>query len=287
MVASSSSIHPISIAFPVPTFAFQPVNEMFTCGVTSVNWVYTGPQATLSLNISNVNVTQEAPPLPSSFVPSIGTPITTGGPALSTTRGVQPGRAPPHRRQFNGFNSSYLPTVNEVVAEQFDPTVGKWTWGDPGVNVPQGWYQMLADIQGTVMSSSPFFVQNGTITSCVQQFAPAVPSSAVPSQAGVAGGIAFLAAVLGALLFWLCRRRPARVHTAETGHSGRWTATPAALKRSRRASDAKPSLQKHSAGRSQTSVASDAGRSTLGHEKRVMAGAPVFLPLAQTQSCAV
>ncbi|KAI0259014.1 hypothetical protein BC834DRAFT_667814 [Gloeopeniophorella convolvens] len=305
-MASPSGIGPIPIPPTPPPFSFQPVNEMFTCGITTVGWTYTGPQATLLLNISNVNVQQDAPPPPppsSSSVSNIGIPITNGDPAPSSTGGIQPGGAPPRRRQFNGFGGSYLPTVNEVVAEQLDPSVGNWTWESPGVNVPQGWYQMLADVQGTVSSSGPFFVQNGTITSCVQQFAPAVPSSTISSTpaptsssttigaassshhshagaiaGGVVGGIAFLAAVLGALLFWLCRRRPARGRGAETGHAGRWTATPLALKKSRHASDAKPSLPKDSVDGNQTFVASDEELSTLGHEKLIAAGAPVFLP---------
>ncbi|KAI0290964.1 hypothetical protein BC826DRAFT_970144 [Russula brevipes] len=156
-------LHQLCRCQSLASFTFEPVGRMFTCGLTEVRWTYTGNPAPLTLNISNINVAQQAPlsPLPTNPPPT--SPPTTTVPRL--------------RRQSNGYGGAYLPPVNVILAAGIDPTPGNWTW--PGVTVPQGWYQMLAYVQGVLQtSSSSFFVMNGTNTDCVVQYAvaPSTPA---------------------------------------------------------------------------------------------------------------
>ncbi len=204
------------------------------------------------------------------------------------------------RRQFSGYGGSYLPSINEQLATQLDPRTGNYTW--QAVNVPQGWYYMLATVQGVLQSSSSsFFVENGTNTDCIPQFAPSsspsttslvpVSTSASPSAVvavtsdhshagaitgGVIGGIAFFAAALVAFLFWFFRRRPDRSRDAG---GQRWS-----LRRFRHASDGRalahkdnhdlPSLEAE-----QTFVGSDEEIvTTAGHEKMMSPDTPSVLP---------
>ncbi|KAI0062699.1 hypothetical protein BV25DRAFT_1825212 [Artomyces pyxidatus] len=213
-------------------FIWRPVNIMYTCGQTEVFWGYVGPSVPISLVITNVDVAQQAPPATSTgIVPS---PLPGG---------AQPNN--PRKRQ-SGYGGSYLPSISETLSSNVDPNLGNYTW--PSVDVPQGWYQMQAIIpSSTITASSPFFVSNGTIVSCVRGADPAPPSSvssAVPSASsptstatsssvaaiggsshshagaiagGVVGGIAFLAAVLAALVYWFCRRRPSLARSTVVG----------------------------------------------------------------------
>ena len=144
------------------------------------------------------------------------------------------------KRQYGGYGGTYLPQIDEQLATQLDPLVGIWRW--PSTNVPQGWYQMLANVQGIIETSSPsFFVQNGTNVNCVLQFYPAsstltstviapasaettnstqvpaiAPSSAkaVSHTAAVVGGIAGGAAavILVILIIIFARRRGRQDH---------------------------------------------------------------------------
>src|SRR6266849_10700425 len=189
---------------------------MFTCGQTNVRWTYTGSSSPLTLNITNINVTQQAP------LSSIGPSSTSQASlAVTTASATSPSLL---KRQFNGFGGSYLPSVNEILIAGIDPTVNNFTW--TSVNVPQGWYQIFANVQNTVQAtSSSFFVQNGTNTNCVPQYAVTDPSTSAsstshvpvatgsPSSAqsghshagaiagGVVGGLAFLGAVFAAIFF--------------------------------------------------------------------------------------
>ncbi|KAH9974653.1 hypothetical protein BGW80DRAFT_1251383 [Lactifluus volemus] len=278
-----------------PTFLFQAVGEMYTCGMTTVSWGYAGPKAPLSLNISNINVSQQAPVIP----------------AL-TSAALQTAVARLAKRQdnnnYNGYGGSYLPKINLRVGSDLDPSSGTWTWSS--VIVPQGWYQMLANMQGTAQSTSnSFFVQNGTITNCIPQYAvnaspsnTTVPPSASPSTnassghshvgaiaGGLIGGIAFLAAAFSALLFCFLRHR--RRHSRspmDASGNGRWSAL--GIGKSRHSSYARSSLQKAHAGlptleADQTILGSDEEISAASHEKVVDAASdyptvPHFDPLA-------
>lgn len=284
---------------------------MFTCGISQINWQYSGPSASMSLNITNLNISQQAP-----LSTSTSTSDSTSS-AATTTPAVQ------LRRQYSGYGGSYLPNINEQLADQLDPASNNWTWN--AVNVPQGWYQMLANVQGVLQSSSiSFFVLNGTDVACVPQFATdsstssttspvpvstaaSAPASASPSAVvgtssshshagaiagGVVGGIAFFAAALAAFFFWFLRRRSDRSRGADNGrHSRGWSAM--ALKNSRHANDGRRSTRRDHSGlpavdADQTFIGSDEELSAIGHEKAVapISPAPVlpYHPSSNPQS---
>jgi hypothetical protein len=235
-------------------------------------------------------------PTPSSTTSS-QTPVST----------VSTGGALQLKRQFNGYGNSYLPPVNVILIAGIDPTANNWTW--PSVYVPQGWYQLYANVQNTVQStSSSFFVQNGTNTNCVVQYAPA-PSTpahsssttAVPAATnsstsaaassghhsnagaiagGVIGGIAFLAAAFVAFLYWYLRRRSSRsqFHDEDNG-SRRWSEL-AFVRKSRPGNSTRSSTQKAppAVEGDQTIIGSEEEISTVGHEKAIAAAPPTFQP---------
>jgi hypothetical protein len=278
-VSTSSSAAPASTS---PSFVWQPIAEMFTCGQTNVRWTYTGSASPLTLNITNINVTQQAP------LSSIG-PSSTASSASSLVSAT----SPLLKRQYNGFDGSYLPSVNEFVIAGIDPTANNYTW--TSVNVPQGWYQIFANVQNAVQAtSSSFFVQNGTNTNCVPQYAVGVPvpstgasSSSTshvpvvtssPSSAqsghshagaiagGVVGGLALLGVVAAIFLCFLRRRTPrARIRDEDGGR--RWSELSF---RKRSSNNTRSSMQKtlnpHA---EQTIIGSDEEISTVGHEKAI------------------
>jgi hypothetical protein len=286
-VASATSV----AANPAASFIFQAVGEMYTCGMSIVHWGYAGPSASLSLNITNINVAQQAP-LPASTAA-----------ASSTASVIQSGVAQLAKRQYNGYGSSYLPPINVIVASNLDPSSANWTW--PEVTVPQGWYQMLANVQDVQSVSGTFFVLNGTNTNCIPQYAinpsssstnALVTPSASPSAnliasghshagaiaGGIIGGIAFLAAAIATLLFCFLRRRQRypRSRNDEIGNDRRWSVLP--FGKSRHSSFARSSLQKAHADlptleAEHTILGSDEELSTVGHEKAVAVGYPTAL----------
>ena len=292
-VSTSSSAAAASTS---ASFAFQTVGEMFTCGQTSVRWTYTGSSSPLTLNITNVNVAQQAPLSTSSAASS----TSQTGVAVTVSASAQI-----RKRQYNGYGGSYLPTVNEIVVAGIDPTAGNYTWSS--VNVPQGWYQLYANVQNSVQAtSSSFFVLNGTNTNCVEQFASA-PSTAANSSStshspaathtstlitpshhsnagaiagGVIGGIAFLAVAFCAFFYLCLRRRTSRSqHCDEDGAPRRWSEL--AFKKSRPDTNTTSSTQKPPAAleADQTIIGSDEEVSTLEHEKAIaVAQSPPQLP---------
>ncbi|KAH8987985.1 hypothetical protein EDB86DRAFT_2073744 [Lactarius hatsudake] len=156
--ATPSTVQASSSA--APAFQFAVVNEMYTCGVSEVRWAYSGPSAPMSFNITNFNVVQQAP---------LGSSVTSTGQSIAsgTTSAVR--SFAQSRRQDSGYGGSYLPPIDEQLATQLDPLVGIWRWSS--TNVPQGWYRMLATVQGVLeATSSSFFVQNGTNVDCILQF---------------------------------------------------------------------------------------------------------------------
>ena len=273
---------PVSSAAPASTsstFTFQTVGEMFTCGQTNVRWTYAGSTSPLTLNITNINVTQQSPlPLPTSATPQTSALATT-------TAGVAR-----LKRQFNGYGGSYLPPINTILIAGIDPTLNNWTW--TAVDVPQGWYQIYANVQNTVQAtSSSFFVQNGTNTNCVVQFAN-TPSNATSASStshvpvatnssssvhsshsnagaiagGVVGGIAFLAAIFAAFFYWRRRRLSDSRYRDEDGGGRRWSELPFRKSRSSNVQKAAPGAEGD-----QTMIGSEEEVSTVEHEKAVAA----------------
>ena len=275
-----------------PSVAFPQAGEMFTCGVTQIHWTYTGPSASLSLNISNINVAQQAPLTPSPAPTTTTTTNSSSSAPTSTTAALT-------KRQFNGYGGSYLPPINFVLATGINASSDVWTWDS--VIVPQGWYQILASVQGVQASSPEFFVGNGSSTDCVQQFAtastptsnPSSSSSAVGSTAvaesskhsnagaiagGVIGGIVFLAAAFVAFLYFCLRRRSSRTRLQDEYGSGqRWSQL--SFRKLRSGGDVRSSIQKHHSNvppldATQTFVGTDEELSTIAHEKAIAAAIP-------------
>ncbi|KAI9507147.1 hypothetical protein F5148DRAFT_152615 [Russula earlei] len=287
-VPTSSSV--AAAPSPSSTFTFQPVPELFTCGLATIRWSFVGTAGPLTLNISNINIPQASPlSLP---------PVSSA----SSTPATVTGRSLPGKRQYNGYGGSYLPPIDAILIAGIDPTVGNWTWN--GVNVPQGWYQMLAYVQGVLQtSSSSFFVQNGTNTNCVTQFGitpsnqaasstlarPSPSPSAIVAASshshagaiagGVVGGVAFLAAAIIALLYFCTRRRSKSSRLRdEDGMGRRWSEL--SFRKSRPASGARSSIQKTVPGlvADRALIGSDDVLGTLGHEKALVATLPPVLP---------
>ena len=271
-VATSTSSTAASAA---PTFLFQTIGEMYTCGAAVVSWAYAGSSTQLSLNISNINVSQQAP-------------LSASTAAASSTQAL--------KRQYNGYDNSYLPPINVLVASNLNPSSGNWTW--TSVTVPQGWYHILANVQDVVQSnSSSFFVLNGTNTNCITQFAvSSSPSSNLPDSpsvspspisatssghshvgaiaGGIIGGIIFFAAAFSAFLYYFLRRRYRypRSRNEDDGDIRRWSAL--GIGKSRHTSYARSSVQKAHAAlptleADQTFLGSD---DTAVHEKAIAAG---------------
>jgi len=284
---------------------FQTVGEMFTCGQTNVRWTYTGSSSPLTLNITNVNVPQQSPL--STTTAASSTSQTGAAVTLSASAQIR-------KRQYNnGYGGSYLPAVNVILVAGIDPTVGNYTWNS--VDVPQGWYQLYANVQNTVQAtSSSFFVLNGTNTNCVAQFAPSTAAnssstSPIPAAThtstliapshhsnagaiagGVIGGIAFLAAAFCAFFFLYLRRQTSRSqHHDEDGAPRRWSEL--AFLKSRPDTNTMSSIQKPPAAleADQTFIGSDEEVSTLEHEKAVAAAQlppqlPPHQPILRSQS---
>jgi hypothetical protein len=284
-VSTSSSAAPASTSSP---FVWQPIAEMFTCGQTNVRWVYTGSLSQLTLNITNINVAQQAP-LSTSTAGLSSTSQASASPATQSVI-TSPSVA---KRQFNGFGGSYLPSVNKIIIAGMDPTLNNFTW--TAVDVPQGWYQIYANVQNTVQAtSSSFFVLNGTNTNCVPQYAPSTdarssstspvpvatssPSSAPSGHShagaiagGVIGGLAFLAVVFAAIFF--LRRRPSSRSRLrdEDGGGRRWSES--SFRKLRFGNNARSSIQDTSRNpqAEQTIIGSDEEVSTVEHEKAIAA----------------
>ncbi|KAI9438002.1 hypothetical protein H4582DRAFT_229222 [Lactarius indigo] len=221
---SSSTVQTSSSAGPA--FQFSSISEMCTCTIAEVRWTYTGPSAPMSFNITNVNVFQQAP-LASSVTSTVQS-TTSGLNVYGLPRGVS-------RRQYSGYGGSYFPPINEQLATQMDPLVGVWRWSS--TNVPQGWYKILATVQGVLeVPSSPFFIRNDTNVDCVRQFLPVSASASTTSVVqtpatteatttakplesnatshtgavvgGIVGGVAAMVLAIGAIAFvWRHRRQ--------------------------------------------------------------------------------
>ncbi|KAH9021311.1 hypothetical protein EDB85DRAFT_2001089 [Lactarius pseudohatsudake] len=220
-VRASSSAQP-EVASPAPTLKVTAINSgdqydnMYTCGISTIRWAYSGPSAVMTFVITDIDVQQLAPPSTQldfkkldaynrALIPS-GAPST---PRLPTPRDL-------NRRQYSlyaGYNGAYLPLFDETIGDQLDPTSKVWSWDV--TYVPQGWYQIRVTVHGVLQTTSPLlFVQNGTDVSCVHQFAnvttPKATSHAQVGRiaGGTMGGVAALILAIGIISFvWRCRRR--------------------------------------------------------------------------------
>ena len=283
---------PSPSATDTPPLVFPQAGEMLTCGITQIHWTYTGPATTLSLNISNINVAQQAPLTPSA----------TPAPTSSSDSASASASAALTKRQYNGYGGSYLPPINTNIATGLDASLGLFQWTQ--VIVPQGWYQMLADVQGGLQATSPeFFVGNGSSVDCIPQFAVSTPTSTPASSSssssdvgstavaespsrsnagaiagGVIGGIVLFAAAFVGFLFFCLRRRSSRSRLRDEYDTGqRWSQL--SFRKLRYGADVRSSMQKHHSNlphldANQTFVETDEELSTIAHEKAIAAAVP-------------
>ncbi|KAH9010614.1 hypothetical protein EDB85DRAFT_2233684 [Lactarius pseudohatsudake] len=225
-VQASSSAQP-EVASPAPTLKVTAINSedqydnMYTCGISTIRWAYSGPSAVMTFVITDIDVLQLAPQLV--FNAAYNRALIPSGasstPWLPTPRDL-------NRRQYSpyaGYNGAYLPLFNATIGEQLDPTKGVWSWDV--TYVPQGWYQIRVTVHGVLQTTSPLlFVQNGTSVSCVRQFANVTLNVMTPKATshaqvgriagGTAGGVAALILAIGFISFIWRRRRRDRVPKA-------------------------------------------------------------------------
>ncbi|THH18841.1 hypothetical protein EW146_g2200 [Bondarzewia mesenterica] len=288
--ATSSVSSSTSLAFP---FYFNTVAEMWTCGEATVTWNYLGSASGLKLGITNDGVMQKAAP----------THSLSDGTSSSTSTASASGLV---RRQTS---STSVPTINQTLVTQLDPFAYNWTWSK--VDVPQGWYVMEAFMGSSSAQSTSFFVNNGTDVSCLIGSTPSSSSSSPASATsassaasssssaivapvsgssrsshagaiagGVVGGVAFVSALLAALLFWFCRRRPSRARAralgTETGIGGsnaKWsglaTITLGSVKKARHTSDSADALSKNAHDPPPSAVPSQLGHTPTGSDEQL------------------
>ncbi|EIM81941.1 uncharacterized protein STEHIDRAFT_161295 [Stereum hirsutum FP-91666 SS1] len=220
---STSSTAPIASA--TPSFAFTNVPTMYTCGQSVVTWDWT------STDDANLHATVDILITDSGLVQSAAPSNTLSQPTQTTTASV---------------SSTSLPTINTVLAQDLDAATETWTWEKTNVTQGWYILQAYVSSIDTLVASSNFFIFNGTDTSCfdgtgssssasssssaaasstpaatsgsltststststaVAAISPSASSHAGAIAGGVIGGLAFLVAVLGSLIFCFLRRR--------------------------------------------------------------------------------
>ncbi|KAJ7222065.1 hypothetical protein B0H12DRAFT_300290 [Mycena haematopus] len=152
-------------AIATPTFAFNQVPDMTTCGVQVISWTYTPvtlPDAfELTLAITNENVAQ--PPAPSSTSTGVFNP--PGG-----------GRRTTNRRDGS---------ITQQIVAGIAPELLLYTWNP--VNVTAGWYRLFATLPLLVdysQDSNAFFV-SGNNDSCITSLSSSSSSTATnPTSSG-------------------------------------------------------------------------------------------------------
>jgi hypothetical protein len=209
-----------SLPSPSPLLFFSSVRDLTACTSGTISWIYAGPDAPMTLAITNDGVSQQDP---SSSSSTTSTPST----AAITARAVPiAARAPPQ--------------TNITLATNISPlNSSSFTW--PQVILQQGNYIATAHIPSLQFTSTslPFFVSESSDTSClsvtstssttslssadptISAIASSSSSSSVNKGAivgGVVGGAVFLIAVLILYLF-IRRKRPSSHNAPYSGSS--------------------------------------------------------------------
>ncbi|KAG5652500.1 hypothetical protein H0H81_004813 [Sphagnurus paluster] len=144
-------------ADPSPLLVFNSPNQPTSCAATLISWNYSGPDEPLSLSITNIGVSQDG--------------STSTRPPNTFTNRFAP-REPLYRRD----------DITIQIASSLSPSSSSFNW--TSVSVPQGFYLLTASLQNVQepysTNSSPFFVQQGTDTSCLN--IPSSPSSSSPGS---------------------------------------------------------------------------------------------------------
>ncbi|EKM76496.1 hypothetical protein AGABI1DRAFT_108806 [Agaricus bisporus var. burnettii JB137-S8] len=135
-----------------------------TCTVHNVSWSYNGPDTRLDIAATNVNVPQGPPPAP---FPS--RPVVT-----FTDEGVVRALRP-------------RAITTDFIAQDLEASALHIPWK---VSVPSGWYSIVvANGNGRLDQTDPFFVQDGPDTSCLLGFPTTSSTSSLsPSSSNPASG---------------------------------------------------------------------------------------------------
>lgn len=209
--------------------SFHPPPQLTSCTSATFSWSYSGPDDPMLLQITNVGVSQNPPPL------TIISPI-------ATTRNLP--------RSTSAIPIGPMDLTVPLVTN-YDPSLLSYVWNT--VTVAEGWFMLLATIRTDPLSqisqaSSPFFVRTGTNMSCLgipgiisatntpTKTPTITPSSSlsfntsrpvtsipasdlststsrVPTIVGVSVGMAVLA--IGSLIVWFILMRKGRSRTSD------------------------------------------------------------------------
>ncbi|KAF9457945.1 hypothetical protein BDZ94DRAFT_1271986 [Collybia nuda] len=144
-----------------PVLFFNSLEQVIACQSTNIRWVYDGPNDAMAITVSNEGVDQVDPPPP----PSQTVSNTLSDNAL-TRRAVPTGVF------------QLAKTIATVL-----PRDASFNWAQ--VNVPQGWYRLLASIPSSDYAtfSADFYVAEVGDTSCLNTLPPpsSPPSSPSPT----------------------------------------------------------------------------------------------------------
>lgn len=228
--SSSTSAAPSSSssASSTPYILFSTVSTLTTCSTGSINWLYVGPSDTMSLTVTNRGVLQGGAPASSSS--AINT-LTDGSTDTTLVERAVPTGA---SVTSSASDSTATATVTEKIAASLDPYALTFNWSS--VNVPQGWYRLVATVDTSIAQSDSFYVSNGLDTSCILLASSSSSSSTTSSATstpttssvtsangatgnnsgsrvnkgaiagGVIGGVALLAAIIAVFVnYRLCR----------------------------------------------------------------------------------
>ncbi|KAJ7472657.1 hypothetical protein FB451DRAFT_1558836 [Mycena latifolia] len=156
-VATQDATQAISSAVSI-LFSFDKIANMTTCTSAAITWSYGSTvfvNANITLSITNIGVAQLSPP----------NTTTTG---TFHTNSV---RAPENQNSV-----SRRDTLTQFVSPSISAVSRSYTW--PLVDVPERWYVMRAAFDsGTGIESEPFYVANGTDTSCIRSSFVSVSAS--------------------------------------------------------------------------------------------------------------
>jgi hypothetical protein len=154
-------------ADPIPYINFlndEPGGTLhpISCQTTKLEWFYSGPKGTIDLVVTNVGVSQDAPP------PALSSP-----PAASSTPTLGPLIPAGDSITARAFD------LTITLAQGFDPEVDAYNWT---VNVPQGWYIIRATMASPSYTTQtvPFFVFDGPNASCNPAIGVPSPATAIP-----------------------------------------------------------------------------------------------------------
>ncbi|THU92806.1 hypothetical protein K435DRAFT_862124 [Dendrothele bispora CBS 962.96] len=242
-----------SSAGATPVLFFSISGTTFTtCTSADISWNFAGPVENITLTVTNVNITQQAAPSPSSsaFFTSGTTTLTSidqsQGSGSVSDFNVDDGSLHHLRRRLrltsqkrgvlgipteiatsmlfdipgdDSSNPDSPPRLLSTLSTSINLTSEVYTWDQ--VYVPQGWYQLIATASNPITAeytnfvahSASFFVSNGSDTSCLITSIAHTPFA----RCFLAGLIALITLMaISLLILWrqLKRKKPSISSTA-------------------------------------------------------------------------